>query len=137
MVSEWIYQNQGDLLWLTLILANLSWYQTYTKSKSYDRNEEVDVPWYRTSERLPSIFLILSIRSAVLLTIELWIYKGTRRRIIERIRRVIDPFATKPVTSSSEFSLITTTTTTGNGSCCCCVGVKFISFCLVWRKQKK
>ena len=135
MVSEWIYQNQGDLLWLTLILGNSSRYQTYTESKrSYDRNEEVDIPWYRTCERLPSIFLILSIRSAILLTIELWIYEGARRRIIERIRRVIDPFATKPVTSSCKFSLITST---GNGSCCCCIGVKFKSFCLVWRKQKK
>lgn len=51
------------------------------------------LPGNSTGEGLPAIFEVGLVRTAVLLAIKLWIYKGASGRVVERVRRVENPFA--------------------------------------------
>jgi len=62
------------------------------------------VPWQGTRKWRPPIFLVEFIRATMFLTIELWIYEGTRRRVVERVWSIVDPFSFEQVACSCELS---------------------------------
>ena len=88
------------------------------------------VPGYGTRERLPFVFEVRIIRAAVLLAVELWIYKGTGRGRVERVWSIVDPFATEQIASTTKFS------TTQIGSSIV-KGIEIFSFCLVGKQKQE